>query len=161
MHSAKQWMCAAALALLAWQALPQAQAAERYGDAADQLKGEAEIEAWYGLHHHLERNFDQICGDTFCEGDYSNIQALRLTCSAERANRTLGRCVWTFAASNEAIDPATGRIEVMPKAWRCRLPLAPGTSLPAFLTALAGTQPLYAKLPGTRTSIYDGLTGCL
>jgi len=81
-----------------------------YVELGDYLRGEAEIEAWYEALYRLRDNFDQICGDTFCEGDYSNIQALRLRCSVDSASGLVGRCLWSFAASNEEIDPATGAI---------------------------------------------------
>ena len=130
-----------------------------YSDLGDRLAG-AEFEAWYGAKGRLREDFDQICGDTFCEGDYSNIQPLRLRCSADARGR-VGQCVWTFAASNEEIDAATGRISVQPKVWRCRLPLAPMTSVSALVGALDVAEPLYATLPGTDRSIYDGLSDCL
>ncbi|UOF16394.1 hypothetical protein IEQ11_07015 [Lysobacter capsici] len=136
------------------------QAAE-YVEVGSYLTDDAEINAWYEMQYHLRENFDDICGDTFCEGDYSNIYALRFRCSVEQFSGVLGRCVWVFAASNEEVDPATGKIQVTPKIWRCRSPLAPGTTVSALLGALAGERPLYAKLPGTSVSIYDGLIDCL
>ncbi len=136
------------------------QAAE-YVEVGSYLTDDAEINAWYEMQYHLRENFDDICGDTFCEGDYSNIYALRFRCSVEQSSGVLGRCVWVFAASNEEVDPATGKIQVTPKIWRCRSPLAPGTTVSALLGALAGERPLYAKLPGTSVSIYDGLIDCL
>ncbi|MFK3649355.1 hypothetical protein ACI2IY_13120 [Lysobacter enzymogenes] len=157
---------ALALAALAAPVFAQAQArpaaaVRDYVDAQSVLNGDAEVEAWYDGVRKLRDQFDEICGDTFCEGDYSNIYALRLRCSVERTSRVLGQCLWVFAASNEEVDAGSGRIAVSPKVWRCRLPLAPKTSLSALLTTLAGTQPLYAPLPGGAKSIYDGLVDCL
>ena len=136
-------------------------AAGEYVDAGSYLRSDAEYEAWYGLQHGLRQNFDDICGDTFCEGDYSNIQSLRFRCSVDKASGALGQCVWLFAASNESVDPATGKVAARFQHWRCRAPLAPGTTLEAFLSALAGERPLYANLPGSERSLYDGLIDCL
>ncbi|RDZ29247.1 hypothetical protein [Lysobacter silvisoli] len=136
-------------------------AAAEYVDAASHLSSEAEIKAWYGLQHGLRENFDEICGDTFCEGDYSNIQSLRFRCSVDRFSGVLGQCLWLFAASNESVDPATGKVAARFQHWRCRSPLAPGTNVQALLGALAGERPLYAVLPGTGRSLYDGLVDCL
>ncbi|MGO1069178.1 hypothetical protein [Lysobacter sp. CA199] len=136
-------------------------ATRNYVDLSDRLNDDAEIEAWYTAMHRLRHDFDQICGDTFCEGDYSNIYALRFRCSVDDTSGVVGQCVWIFAASNEEIAADTGRISVQPKAWRCRLPLAPRTSASALLGALAVERPLYATLPGTSKSIYDGLADCL
>lgn len=142
-------------------AMPSAAPAAIYTDVGDHLSDEAQINAWYEMLYHLRENFDDICGDTFCEGDFSNIYALRFKCSVEQASGVIGRCVWVFAASNEEIDAATGKIQVTSKVWRCRTPLARKTTVPALLGALAGERPLYATLPGTSRSIYDGLSDCL
>lgn len=139
-----------------------APAAQRsYGDLSEHWRENAEIEAWYGAMHRLREDFDQICGDTFCEGDYSNIYALRFRCSVEAGTGVVGQCLWVFAASNEEIAADTGRISVQPKVWRCRVPLAPRTQASALLGALSAQRPLYATLPGTDKSIYDGLVDCL
>ncbi|MEH6415416.1 hypothetical protein [Pseudomonas sp. CGJS7] len=135
--------------------------AREYVDAETLLRSDADYDAWYGGVHKLRDGFDQICGDTFCEGDYSNIYGLRFRCSVERNSGVLKQCLWVFAASNEEVDAASGRIAVTPKVWRCRIALAPGTGLQALLTTMAGERPLYAPLPGSAKSIYDSLIDCL
>ncbi|QWP79019.1 hypothetical protein J5226_11790 [Lysobacter sp. K5869] len=132
-----------------------------YVELGEYLSAPADIEVWYTALYRLRDNFDQICGDTFCEGDYSNIQALRLSCSVQRVSGMLGRCVWAFAASQEDIDPATGGVRVAPKIWRCRLPLARGATVSALLNAWSGERPLYAPLPGSNKSAYEALGDCL
>jgi hypothetical protein len=139
---------------------PPVQAAT-YVDASSYFTRDQDFEAWYALRSGLERNFDEVCGDTFCEGDYSNLQPLRYQCSVNAANGRIGMCVWVFAGSNEEIDPATGRIRVDARAWRCRTPLASRTTIEELLAALQGDEPLRAALPGTDRSIYDGLVDCL
>jgi len=139
---------------------PTAQAAT-YVDASSYFTRDQDFEAWYVLRSGLERNFDDVCGDTFCEGDYSNLQPLRYQCSVNAASGRIGMCIWVFAGSNEEIDPATGRIRVDAKAWRCRTPLASRTTIEELLAALQGDEPLRAALPGTDRSIYDGLGDCL
>lgn len=138
-----------------------AQTAPVYGDVYGYFTTDAQYESWYTLTTRLRRNFDDICGDTFCEGDYSNIQSLGYRCSVEQTTGAIGRCIWLFAGSYEDIDPATGRFAVHKAFWRCRTPLAPGTTIDALLAALAGDEPLYAPLPGASTTIYDGLVDCL
>jgi hypothetical protein len=150
------------LAAIAAASTPAAaQTASSYGDVYDYFTTDAQYEAWYTLTTQLRRNFDDICGDTFCEGDYANIQSLGYRCSVERASGRIGRCLWLFAGSYEDIDPATGRFAVHKEFWRCRTPLAPDTTIDALLAATAGDEPLYAPLPGTSTTIYDGLADCL
>ena len=128
---------------------------------ANQVKTDAQFDAWFTLTTQLRQNFDDVCGDTFCEGDYSNIESLRLRCSVLQDSGRIGRCVWIFAASNEDIDRAFGRILVQTQDWECRLPIASDTGIDELMAALAGDSPLFAMLPGTQTTIYEGLGDCL
>lgn len=139
----------------------QAASTVQYVEAGAALRTDAEVEAWYGITLQLRRQFDEICGDTFCEGDYSNLEPLRLQCSVDARSRRIGGCVWSFAGSQESIDPATGHITVQPGFWQCHIPLAPQTNLDRLLAALDNPQPLYARLPGTERTVLDGLIECL
>lgn len=140
---------------------PAAAADPGYGDATEYFQTDAQYEAWFELTRGLRRDFDWICGDTFCEGEYTNIQPLRFRCSAHRGSGRIGMCVWTFAASHEEIARATGRIGVQRAFWQCRTPLAAGTTIDQLLAALAVDEPLYAPLPGLRQTVMDGLIDCL
>lgn len=135
--------------------------AGHYVEAGAALRTDAEVEAWYGMAIQLRSHFDEICGDTFCEGDYSNLQPLRFQCSVEARSRRIGVCIWSFAGSQESVDPATGHIAVQPGFWQCRMPLAPRTTLDRLLVALNVPQPLYAALPGAERTVLDGLIDCL
>ncbi|WP_395680630.1 hypothetical protein [Dokdonella sp.] len=132
-----------------------------YVDAYEYFTTDAQFEAWYSIRAALEDGFDDICGDTFCEGDWSNITPLRLRCSVQLGSGRIGRCVWSFAASNEEIDARSGAITVDTQAWRCVLPVAPRTTIAELLAALAGDDPLYTPLPRTTLSVYDALSYCL
>ncbi len=132
-----------------------------YVDAVD-YPGNAEgWEAFRQLERRLDHDFDQICGDSFCEGDYSDYQPLRYRCSVHRATGVLRQCTWTFAASEIGVEPTTGRLLVDTKTWRCPTPLAAGTRLEAFYQALSVPNPLFEPLPGTGKAIYESLIGCL
>ncbi|MGJ4731021.1 hypothetical protein [Luteimonas sp. SDU101] len=143
--------------------LPLAAAADdrAYGDATEYFQTDEQYEAWFTSTRNLRRDFDWICGDTFCEGEYTNIQPLRYRCSVHRLTGRIGMCVWTFAASHEEIAQATGRIGVQRAFWQCRTPLAAGTTIDQLLAALAVDEPLYAPLPGLQRSVMDGLIDCL
>jgi hypothetical protein len=137
---------------------------EAYVDAVHYPDTEEGWDRFYDLAGRLNRGFDAICGDTFCEGDYSNIQSLGFRCSVERGTGLMGECIWTFAGSYEDVDPADGRVQVDARIWNCKAPLVPGTSIGRFYAALEGGRPMDAidaPLPGTKLSIYDGLTDCL
>lgn len=132
-----------------------------YTDPYTYFTTDAQYEAWYSLRARLATGFDDVCGDTFCEGDFSNITSLRFECSVQRGSGRIGSCVWSFAASSEEIVAATGRIDVLQPTWQCPIPVAPHTTIDGLLAALAGDDPLHTPLPGTTLSIYDGLTHCL
>lgn len=152
---------ALAAASASMPALAQSEPGANYVEAVSYLDTDAEYEAWFDIQHGLRRNFDDICGDTFCEGDYSNIQSLGYNCSVDETSGRIGMCVWVFAGSIEEIDPVTGKISARQAFWRCKTQLAPGTTMDSFLAALQGSRPLYATLPGSDQSIYDGLIDCL
>lgn len=135
--------------------------AAEYIDISGYLTSDADINAWYTATNQLKKNFDDVCGDTFCEGDYSNIESLDYRCSVDKTTGVVGRCVWVFAASNTEVNPKTGNILVDNQHWRCRSPLAPKTRVADLISALNVTNPIRAILPGTSTSIYDGLVDCL
>ena len=143
-------------------AAPLDASTHRYVDVGDYLRGPHDIEAWVGILAALRREFDEACGDTFCEGDFSNYQSLRFRCSVESSTGIVGSCSWVLAASNEEIDPDTGVIEVSGKLFHCSMPVRP-TPVEALLAALTAPEvdPLRAPLPGTDRSLFDGLADCL
>lgn len=140
----------------ATHAAPAPAAPGPYLDARIYLSG-AQLDAWYDMTRRLKINFDDVCGDAFCEGEYSNIEALRYNCSVDQASGHIGMCAWTFAASNEEVDPVSGNILVQKGAWRCRTPLEPNVAIGELMTALAGSMPMYARLPGSDRTIMEGL----
>lgn len=132
-----------------------------YVEASSYLQSEPDYEAWFTLRRQLQRNFDDICGDTFCEGEYTNIQAMRFVCSVQRLTGRVGQCGWSFAASEESMDGLRGTISADAPVWLCLSPLVPGTRIEELLFALQGDEPLYATLPRSSRTLYDGLVDCL
>jgi hypothetical protein len=138
-------------------------AGREYTDARWYFTTDDDIAAWYDLTYRLEDDFDLVCGDTFCEGEYSNYQSLGIRCSVESSSGAIGVCVWTFAASLEEVVAATGNVKVSTQTWRCRLPVVRGTPVVALLAALDKTvdAPIHAALPRSESSMFDGLVNCL
>lgn len=130
-------------------------------DAVEYLDSEEDFRAWLQLRANLRKNFDDICGDTFCEGDYSNIETVVFRCSVGQRSGVLGQCLWVFGGSYEDIDAKSGAITTEARTWACTSPLVPGTTMAALLKALSGPDPMDAPLPGTSTTLYDGLIDCL
>src|SRR5688500_20406873 len=52
-----------------------------YVDVSGYALPHAQYEAWINLRIELKRDFDQFCRDTVCEGDFTNIEPLRCSCS--------------------------------------------------------------------------------
>jgi hypothetical protein len=136
------------------------QAAPAYVDAVNYPDSESGWDAFYDLERRLARGFDDVCGDTFCEGEYSNIQHLRYRCSVRAVDGVMGECIWTFAGSNQEVDAASGKVVVDARLWHCKSPIVPGTTITEFYEALAGRRAIDASLPRGGRSIYDGLTDC-
>ncbi len=115
-------------------------------------------EAWYGINAKLQSEFNDVCGDTFCEGDFSNITALRLYCSVTSKNATIHDCAWAFIASTHEVDTKTAA--VIPNAVTYQCHFKPTTTGPKLIALLANsTDAIHATLPGMG-SIYDTLSDC-
>lgn len=132
-----------------------------YVDLIDFPRDEANWDRFYELQDRLIANFDEICPDTYCEGDYSNHLALQFRCSVRAVNGTVHACALVVGAGNLDIDPATGAVVAANRTWSCAAPLAPDTPVEAFHAALAGPRPLLAGLPGSGRSIHEALSDCL
>jgi len=114
--------------------------------------------SWAATTRKLASSFDDVCGDTFCEGDYPDITALRFACSVNRNTTRVSRCNWTFALADTSVD-SRGRVVARTATKVCTVEI--GATAAALTSALSGDDPLHATLPGRTTSIYDALVGCL
>jgi hypothetical protein len=103
-----------------------------YVDLIDYPQQEANWDRFFALEGRLQHGFDAICGDTFCEGEYSDIRALRLRCSVDAVRGTvmsacghlppaIWRCPRTMARSWPGNRPGCAA---------CRWCRAPGGGLP-------------------------------
>jgi hypothetical protein len=135
----------------------------QFVDARAYFTTPGDIDAWYSLTTTLKAEFDAICGDTFCEGDYSNYESLGVRCSVEQKTGHVGRCAWTFAASTEEVRPDTGAIQVQAKIWKCPLLVPRQLSARELVRVLSrsGASPLFTVLPRSNASLYDALGQCL
>lgn len=128
-----------------------------YVELGDFLVDEADRNAWVAVRAALEKSFDDVCGDTFCEGDYGNLTPLDFECSVSSKLGKVRECAWTFAASSEQVDAATGNIATSVPFFICRV--TPQAKAGELLTALSA-DPLHAQLPGLEKSLYDVIGDC-
>jgi hypothetical protein len=137
-------------------------AAERHVDAVNWPASEAGLDRFVKLEEHLSGAFANVCGDTFCEGDYGNLRPMQLMCSVDTTKGTMKQCLWTFAGSTAQVNGKSGAVQVNAKLFKCKLALAKDTPVESFYeTLMAAKDPLEVKLPMTRKTIYEGLLGCL
>ena len=141
--------------------LAAAAQAREHVDARDYPSPGAGRVAFERMERDLVRGFDDICGDTFCEGEFFNLRALQLRCAVAADDGTVAGCLWSFAGSDAYVLADVAVPQVHARTYACALPLAPGTSMEALLRTLVGRDALHTPLPGTRSTSYDGLIGCL
>jgi hypothetical protein len=133
-----------------------------YVEMQDYLPTWQEQNAWRNTRYALKREFNDVCGDTFCSGEYTNIESLNYRCSVNTSTGIIGECVWVFAASEEDIDPNNGKVVVKPRVWQCVSPLAPSTSAQELVAVLANNRnPMQVTLPRTGTNLHESLSDCL
>jgi hypothetical protein len=133
----------------------------QYVDAVTFLQTSADPGAWAQMVTTLEGNFYDVCGDTFCGGDYSNLTSLGLTCAVSSKVGQLHDCVWTFAGTSELVNPTTGALTISKPTFQCHF--TADTRVPKLVSTLLapGSDPaLRRPLPGGTTSIYDAIGEC-
>lgn len=135
--------------------------APRYVDVMDWPASEAGMERFANAEARLNTAFDQVCGDTFCEGEYPNVRPMQLSCSVDSTKGTLKQCLWLFSGSTATVNGKSGAVQSTAKLFKCKVLLAKDTPVDAFYSVIEGEDALHAKLPMTNRSVYDGLMGCL
>ncbi len=65
---------------------------------------------WIDLKIALARGFDEICGDTFCEGDYTNLQPLGIRCSVAVRTGELSRCAAIYKTDDIPVNKSLGTV---------------------------------------------------
>lgn len=120
----------------------------------------ADLARWDFFRAGLLKSFDNVCGDTYCSGDYSNLTTVGLVCSITQANY-VKECNWTLGGSIEYVDGKTGAFTVDARMFPCTIPVK--TKFDAFMNALddGGEDSVKWDLPGTGQSFYDGIGACL
>ena len=133
-----------------------------YVDAETLFPDEGEAGRWSRMKRVLAHDFDQICGDTYCEGEFSDIEPILFVCSAARGSGELKHCVWLFNERTPESISATGEIEIDHRSVVCDIPVASTAAVLAdALLAPGKLSSLDRKLPGTDTSIGEALVPCL
>jgi hypothetical protein len=140
--------------------------ATQYLDATAFMTTQTDKDGWAKMITRIEGEFDDVCGDTFCGGDYSNLTSLGLTCAVSSKVGQIHDCLWTFAGSAEIVTPTTGALTISKPSFQCHFKTTARVStlistLTATATATATSERAIKRvLPGGTTSIYDALFDC-
>jgi hypothetical protein len=138
---------------------------ETYVAASAYYTAAASRAKWATAQAALLAGFNNICGDTFCSSDYSDLQSLDFECAVTKSTGNVKSCAWVFAGSVHDVNATTGAVGETSQGFRCTVAIK-GT-LPQLITTLTGAQPagspdpIDRALPGETTSAYDALGGCL
>jgi hypothetical protein len=137
------------------------QARPAYRDVEEVIDNETDQNRWFELKRRLKEGFDDVCGDTFCEGDFTNLESLSFRCSVSTRTGQLKSCLWLFAGSYETVTASTGNVRPVARFFPCRVavPATPVGLMDALLDP--AESPLQRPLPGTSATLYDTLIGCL
>lgn len=115
--------------------------------------------AWAAVKDKIRREFDNVCGDTFCSGDYSNLTSMDFVCSVTSARGSIQECAWVFTGSSHLVNSSTGTIQASVASFQCRF--HPTTSARTLLNTLYNAkEAIRVTLPGENRSIYDVLGDC-
>lgn len=135
-----------------------------YVSARDYYTSSAGLDGWYKTVSNLKAGFDRVCGDTFCSGDFGDLQAMDFTCSVTKSTGNIKSCAWTFGGSWHLVPEKGGLLDLHSSTFRCNVPVKGTLSqLITTLTAPAMYPDEYLRrtLPGTTGTAYEALLGCL
>jgi hypothetical protein len=123
--------------------------------------GGADLNNWLALKNRLNNDFLNICGDTFCGGDYGQFQPISLDCSASKTTNKMAQCMWTFAASIEYVNGYSAKVTSDVGLVTCPIPVK---GLAAdFIAAMNVPAPAVAMdqvVPGGTQTLYDYVSTC-
>ncbi len=117
---------------------------------------------WYDTIHALNDQFNQECGDTYCEGDWSNLVPLTFACSVSSKAGSVKDCVYTFAAAQVDVDPRNAAIVVDAPVFKCSIKMKT-TAVKLEKLLSTASDKLRTPLPGApagATTIGEQLSDC-
>lgn len=118
----------------------------------------------------LTDEFNFICGDLFCEGEFSEIVPVNFDCVINKESKQVSLCQWLFLAFQNDIDVETGLLVRREKIFRCDVPFGGDLKLfREFLAAATVTvqgsesrNHFNTVIPGSLgRTIYRVLSSCL
>ncbi len=131
-----------------------------YANLNDVLGGAA-LDNWLTLKNRLNNDFLNICGDTFCDGDYGQFQPVSLDCSASKNTKKMAQCMWTFAASIEYVNGYSARVTSDVGLVMCPIPVKGlATDFISAMNVAAPDVAMQQVVPGGTQTLYDYVSNC-
>ncbi len=160
-----QLVCASLLIVPAAGCIDTANTSDTEGDSSSttyvNVTDTDSADGLYDLQGKLAAEFAETCGDTFCEGEYSNLTPLGLQCSVTSKRGDIHDCAWTFGASQFLVNPTAATLEINAPTFTCHFAPKTSTTAAKLFALLDGADSaIDTVLPGSSTSIYDSLVDC-
>lgn len=132
-------------------------------------------EDYYGNYltafRNIGRQFYGICGDTFCEGDYPNLELRDNECTVAAGSETMKSCLFLFHGLYTSVNPLDGSIDFEEKTYACRLEFEgqKASLWYEFVKLVGAAGDDYQngimndalKIPGANVNFYDFFGHCL
>jgi hypothetical protein len=118
-----------------------------------------DLDLYTALQRRVRSDFDEICGDVWCEGDIQNWQLLTMECSIRSDGARVRECHLVVAGSEQSLSAETGRFTVLRReVLECRVEL----NIPLEKLLKVKGLDSEIRLPrGATTSFYQELVRCM
>jgi hypothetical protein len=131
-----------------------------YANVYDVLGG-ADLNNYLSLRTRLDNDFLNICGDTFCDGDYGQFQPVQLDCSMSKNTKKMAQCEWTFAASIEYVNGSSAKVTSDVGVVTCTIPVKGlATDFIVAMNVAAPGIAMQQVVPGGTQTMYDYVSAC-
>ena len=163
-HVLSAVICATIFSVFSHQLSAATPTADKYTDSASYAYESTEkslVKSYDKMIQVLKNGFDDVCGDTFCEGDYSNLQSIEFLCGVEEGTGRITSCTWTFAGTMSIVNGKTGQVEKTGAIFNC--PIRVNATLQDLIKIVNDKSYDFEEtvLPGMKESVYDSLTTCI
>lgn len=127
-------------------------------------KGQSYLQRYTNASNRLADDFNLICGDIFCQGQFGQVLPLPMRCFVDSENGQIANCVWAFGRSSVWIG-RNSEVQTDGKVFFCEF--KPDLTVEAFILTIenarvSGQTPyLSLPIPGVPGNLVSVLSACL
>nr|HEX4316331.1 hypothetical protein [Kofleriaceae bacterium] len=119
---------------------------------------------WAATQAALVNSFNNICGDSWCSGDFSDLSSLDLDCAVTKSTGNVKTCEWVFGGSFYTVD--SKNVSETVQTFSCPVAFHGTVSqlIDLMTPPVSMTDPedaIHRTLPGGSVAVYDELLNCL